>query len=116
MAQNPNIEIEFYETSLKTPINSINSKDGAYLRQTLKQKIGRASVLVCLIGNATASSEWVEWGILTAKELGKGLCGVRLKDSQGRTPQVLRAVGAPVADWDMGQIVAAIECAAARRC
>jgi len=112
MAQNPKVEIEFYESSLKVPINS---EDGTYLRQVLRQKIGRASVLVCLIGNATASSEWVEWEILAAEELGKGLCGVRLKESHGRTPPALRAVNAPVAEWDMGQIVAAIECAAARR-
>jgi hypothetical protein len=81
MAQNPNVEIDFYETSLKVPINS---EDGTYLRQALRQKIGQASVLVCLIGNATASSEWAEWEIHAAKELGKGLCGVRLKGSHGR--------------------------------
>ncbi len=112
MSQNPNVEIDFYESSLKVPVNS---EDGSYIRQVLRQKIGRASVLVCLIGNATAWSVWVEWEIRTAQELGKGLCGVRLKESQGRTPPVLRSAGAPVAGWDMGKIVAAIECAAAKR-
>ncbi len=112
MARNPNVEIDFYETSLKVPINS---EDGSYLKQALRQKIGRASVLVCLIGDATVGSGWVEWEILTARELGKGLCGVRLKESRGRTPPALRDAGAPVAAWDMQQIVAAIECAAAKR-
>lgn len=112
MARNPKVEIEFYETSLKVPINS---EDGGYLRQALRHKIGRASVLVCLIGDATASSEWVDWEIRAAREFGKGLCGVRLKESRGRTPPALASAGAPVATWDMAQIVATIECAAARR-
>ncbi|MGB6360978.1 MAG: TIR domain-containing protein [Candidatus Acidiferrales bacterium] len=112
MARNPNVEIDFYETSLKVPINS---EDGSYLKQALRQKIRRASVLVCLIGNATAWSDWVDWEIRTAKELGKGLCGVRLKESHGRTPRALLDESAAVAGWDMAQIVAAIECAAARR-
>lgn len=112
MAENPNVEIDFYETSLKVPVNS---EDGSYVRQVLRQKIGRASVLVCLIGNATAWSSWVEWEIRTAQELGKGLCGVRMKGSRGRTPPVLVEAGAAVARWDMSEIIAAIECAAARR-
>jgi hypothetical protein len=112
MAHNPNVEIDFYETSLKVPVNS---EHGSYLKKVLRQKISRASVLVCLIGNATASSSWVDWEVRTAKELGKGLCGVRLKDSHGRTPPALVDAAAPVARWEMGQIIAAIECAAARR-
>jgi hypothetical protein len=112
MAQNPNVEIDFYETSLKVPVNS---EDGSYVKQVLREKIGRASVLVCLIGNATAWSKWVDWEIRTAQELGKGTCGVRLKESRGRTPPVLVEAGAPVARWDMPEIIAAIECAAARR-
>ena len=113
MVRNPNVEeLDFFETSLRAPIDS---ERGAYLRQVLRQKINRASVLVCLIGNATAWSDWVDWEIRTALDLRKGVCGVRLKDSRGRTPPALTDAGAPVARWNTREIVAGIERAAARR-
>jgi hypothetical protein len=44
----------------------------------------------------------------------RGVCGVRLKDSRGRAPETLTAIHAPIAQWGMATIVAAIEAAAAR--
>jgi hypothetical protein len=112
MAYNDDVELEFYDSSLQ---ESINSERASYVKQQLKAMIQRASVVVCLIGNGTAWRDWVDWELRTAVELGKGICGVRLKGSRGRTPPLLAEIGAPVAQWEMPQIIAAIECAAARR-
>jgi hypothetical protein len=112
MAYNDNVDLEFYDGSLQEPIESARA---VYVKQQLKSMIQRASVVVCLIGNGTAGRDWVDWELRTAIELGKGVCGVRLKRSYGRTPPLLSEIGAPVAQWNMDQIVAAIECAAARR-
>lgn len=113
MGKNPQMrDHAFHESSLSVPINS---EDGTYLRKTLREKIDRCAVFVCLIGNGTAWREWVDWEVCTAYELRKGVCGVRLKGSHGRTPPELLERGAPVASWDMDQIVSVIECAAARR-
>jgi hypothetical protein len=112
VAYNENIDLEFYDGSLQEPINS---ERAAYIKRQLKSMIQRASVLVCLIGNGTAWREWVDWELRTSIELGKGICGVRLKGSRGRTPPLLSQISAPVAQWHMRQIIAAIECAAARR-
>jgi len=112
MAYNDNVDLEFYDGSLQEPIDSGRAP---YIKQELKSMIQRASVVVCLIGNGTAWRNWVDWELRTAVELGKGICGVRLKGSYGRTPPLLSQIGAPVAQWNMQQIVTAIECAAARR-
>lgn len=113
MAKNPRLEFEFYDGSLGV---AISSENGSYIRQKLKTKIQRASVLVCLIGNGTAWRDWVDWEIQTAYEMRKGVCGVRLKDSVGRRPPLLVERKAPVAPWgNLEQIIAVIECAAARR-
>ena len=53
--------------------------------------------------------------ISDAKETSKGVCGVRLKGSRGRTPPLLKKIGAPISQWDVHEIVTAIERAAARR-
>jgi len=112
MARNPDVAIDFYDGGLQL---AVNSEEGAYIRRVIREKIERASVAVCLIGNGTAWREWVDWELRTAVELHKGVCGVRLKGSHGRTPPCLEEAQAPVARWDLQEIVAAIECAAARR-
>jgi hypothetical protein len=114
MARAPNLEIDFYDGSLREVINSMR---GSYIKQEIRSIIQRASVLVCLIGNGTAWREWVDWELQTAFEHGKGICGIRLKDSRGKAPQLLREIGAPIEHWgNVQDLISVIECAAARRC
>src|SRR5262249_21318303 len=95
---------------------TINSERGSYIKQQIRAIIQRTSVLVCLIGNGTAWRDWVDWELETAFSLGKGICGIRLKDSGGQAPQLLRRIGAPIARWgDVGGFISVIEAAAARR-
>jgi hypothetical protein len=112
MSKNPKVDIDLYDQSLQTPINSDNS---SYIKQVIRKQIRHASVLVCLIGNGTAWRDWVDWELSVAVELGKGVCGVRLPGSHGRTPPLLKDIDAPIATWGVPNIIAVIECAAARR-
>jgi hypothetical protein len=112
MAYSPNSPIDFYDGSIRT---AIESEQSSYVKMVIREKIRRCSIAVCLIGNRTAWRDWVSWELETALDLGKGICGVRLKGAIGRAPELLRRTSAPVAQWDLRQIVAAIECAAARR-
>jgi len=112
MAHNPNVDIDFYDGSLK---ERIDSESRSYVKRVIKDMINRCSVVVCLIGNGTAWRDWVDWELATALELRKGLCGVRIRGTYGRTPDALRGLGAPVAEWVSEEIIRAIECAAARR-
>jgi hypothetical protein len=111
MLHNPNVALEFTDMSLRA---EINSERGTYLRQQIRLKMQPCSVVLCLIGDATAWSKWVNWELGAAREMHKGLCGVRLKGSHGRAPGILHDLGA-VAQWDVDQAIAVIECAAARR-
>jgi hypothetical protein len=114
MARAPKLEIEFHDGSLRDVINSTR---GSYIKQQIRSIIQKASVVVCLIGNGTAWRDWVEWELRTAFELGKGICGIRLKDSHGRAPGILTDIGAPIARWgNVQDLISVIECAAARRC
>lgn len=110
MTYNPKLDIDFEDEGLQEPINS---ERAPYIKRRLREKIEKASIVLCMIGNGTAWREWVDWELNLAVQLGKGVCGARLKGSRGRTPLAL--ANAPVAQWDVTQIIAAIECAAARR-
>ena len=112
MLANINVGIELHDHSLRAQVNSDNT---SYIRSVILEKIRSCSVVVCLIGDETARSEWVEWELAAGLSLGKGICGIKLKGSSGRAPAILKGYDAPVAAWALDSIVAAIECAAARR-
>jgi len=112
MSHSPNVEVDFSDRNLE-PIDSAQSP---YIKKGILEKIRRSEVIVCLIGNGTAWREWVDWELNKTVEMGKGICGIRLKGSRGRTPPLLMQMRAPIATWgDTEEIIAVIECAAARR-
>lgn len=112
MMRNDRIALDISDEPNREPVGSERS---SYIKKVLRERIRRVDVVMCMIGNGTAWREWVDWELETALEEGRGVCGVRLKGSRGRTPTILKDLGAPIAPWDLSRMIAAIECAAARR-
>jgi len=78
---------EFYNHKLD---HRINSNDTNYICRVIREEyIKPASVTVVLIGNHTSESDWVKWEIAESKRLGKGLLGIKLKDTDGIIPEGL---------------------------
>lgn len=107
-AKNKNGDLEFDDYSVKEPISSTSAP---YIKTKITEKIKAVSVTICLIGGATARSDWVDWEIRKAAELGKKVFGVRLhRDAvKDKTPKALSDLGAKVLDWDVDKIVGEIE-------
>ncbi len=87
---------EFYNHKLD---RRIKSTDVDYVTKVINNEYIRpASVTVVLIGNRTAQSDWVRWEIQESIRQGKGLLGIRLKDTWGPIPQGIpsNAIGG----WD----------------
>ena len=75
---------EFYNHKLD---RRIKSTDVGYIGRVIREEyISPASVTVVLIGNGTAESSWVQWEIKESVRQGKGILGIRLKDSYGPIP------------------------------
>jgi DNA-directed RNA polymerase subunit L len=109
-AKNENNDLEFSDYSVKEPFDSENAD---YIRQEIRNLIKKVSVTLCLIGETTYKSKWVDWEIRTSAELGKGLVGVRLhSSSKDIVPQSLKDNKAEIVDWNIKEIVQAIERAA----
>jgi hypothetical protein len=105
-AKNKNNDLEFDDYSVQTPFDS---SDAAYIRRQIKERINSASVTICLIGQLTASSKWVDWEVQTAVDLAKNVFGVRLYGDKNHTvPNALTRNGKKVYGWDIDAIVAAI--------
>ncbi len=105
-AKNENLDLEFDDYSVKTPINSDRAP---YVKQEIEKKIRRSSVILCLIGSSTYKSQWVKWELKTGAELEKCLIGILL-DSQTPNiiPKSLSNNNARIVAWDINDIVNAI--------
>jgi hypothetical protein len=111
MLQNPYIDIDLDASLCR---RAVRSTDDAYIRSALKEKIIRSDVVVCLIGNGTAWSDWVRWELEVALRNKIPICGIRLPNSKSRAPDLLRLVGAPIVKWEKDLFVSLIEQAVAR--
>ena len=74
-SKNSEFDFELYNSSLKDAIDSTNA---AYIKSKIKPMITWASYLLCIVGQETHKSKWVDWEINTAYENGKKLIGVKI--------------------------------------
>lgn len=77
-SENPNknfFELKFEDTSIGI---SINSTDAIYIKRRIKAKIKESNKVICIIGENTHTSDWVNWEIDTAKELNKPIVAIKI--------------------------------------
>jgi len=86
---NPKFELDFDDVSTDV---SINSKNTAYLRQKMAERIRSCDVFVVVIGKGTHAREWVAYEIKKAKEYGKNIVAVKL-DKGNVSPKELMSAG-----------------------
>lgn len=69
----------------------INSENAGRIKAAIAAKMANAECLLVIVGQYTASSEWVAWEIEKAKELGLSLIGVKIRPSYTSPPGLLNA-------------------------
>lgn len=94
-----------YEKKLKN-----NATNEQYIKQELiKPQIKWAGTVVVLIGKDTAKSDYVNWEIKTAGEMGKRIVGVYLQGAKEEDiPKELNEYGHNLVGWNGDKIVRAI--------
>ena len=94
-----------YENKLKN-----NAKNEQYIKHELiKPQMKWAGTVVVLIGKDTAQSDYVNWEIKTAAEMGKRIVGVFLQGAKEEDiPQELYEHGRNLVGWNGEKIVRAI--------
>lgn len=106
-AKSSKSDLEFSDYSIK---DEIGSKDESYIKYKIKQQIRKSSIIVCLVGECTHDSDWVEWELETGHDMGKCLVGVRLHSDGGDIlPQPLVDYSAKVVNWNIKDIMGAID-------
>lgn len=77
-SENPNknfFDIKFEDTSIGISINSTNAN---YIKQRIKEKIKNSNKVICIIGENTYDSEWVNWELRTAYDLNKSIVAIKV--------------------------------------
>lgn len=88
--KNDIFDFAFFDGSVTVPVNS--DKAGP-IRRVISQRISNCSHLLCIVGEYTHKSSWVEWEIEKAVSLNKNIIAV--KTAKGNTtPVPLYGVGA----------------------
>ena len=119
LKSNPKHPLDFQDHSLKDPVLGPTGKPLSYppsdprskpVRDVIKKKFERASKLVVLIGDATHTSEWVQWEVntfyamkedLSGDKTWKRIRGMRLKGSANApVPNALGGRSTKVLEWD----------------
>jgi hypothetical protein len=77
LAANDKFDIEFYDESLQT---AIDSEDAKYIKAKIREKIARTSVTVCMVSPLTHTSSWVNWELEESFSKGNKIICMGLKD------------------------------------
>ena len=97
-------KVEFFEVPPHDPIESSNSD---YVKSRIRQKIAQSDVVIGIAGMYATYSEWMEWELNAAKNMGKPILGV-IPRGQQRVSQTVKSVSDKIVHWNTESIVAAI--------
>ena len=98
LAANPDYDLEFYDESVRVPIDS---RDSEYVKRIIREKISRASVTVCLISELTHTSKWVDWELQESVDKGNTIIAMALKGVDRATlPKLIREMNLTFHAWD----------------
>lgn len=88
--KNKHFDFAFYDGSVTARVNSTSAGP---IRRVISRRIAECPRFLCIVGEETSSSGWVEWEIDKAVELRRKLVAVKTSRSN-TTPLKLYGVGA----------------------
>jgi hypothetical protein len=107
MAANDKFDIEFFDESVRTPIESTNQE---YVRRKIREKINRTTVTVCMISPDTHTSAWVEWELLESFDKGNTVIAMALKGVDSAVlPRPIKERNLTFHAWDADHLAKLID-------
>ena len=107
MSANDKFDIEFFDESVRTPINS---SDRDYIRAKIREKINRTSVTVCLISPLTHTSEWVDWELEESFKKRNTVIAMALKGVENAVlPSAIKARNLTFHAWSPDHLASLID-------
>jgi hypothetical protein len=110
LAANGKFDIEFYDESLRTAIDSTNA---TYIRGRIRERIKRTSVTVCMVSTLTHTSQWVDWELEESVDKGSAIICMGLPNGPQnlRLPEPARLLKLEWWVWDHNHLARLIDAA-----
>lgn len=83
-------DFKFYDASVDVSVNSTNADQ---IKRVIRGRIYEATHFLCIIGEETWKSVWVDWEIKKAVEFKKKIVGVKINSSYS-SPTAIVGIGA----------------------
>lgn len=99
MIENPNTDYNHVGISER---KNYKQQGESAIRRYLRGLIGEADALVCLIGDNTHNSKWIDYELSVANSQQKKIIPVRIKGTTGGLPQLLK--GQEEVRWNSREI------------
>jgi hypothetical protein len=101
--------MEVRDSSIYEAKSKNNAHNEDYIKSLIKPQINWAGTVIALIGKETSSSDWVNWEIKHAAEMGKKIVGVYLQgESDSDLPEEFVKHGDSLRKWNSSSIIDAI--------
>lgn len=101
LLNNPNND---YRHLTEREREDLRYKGESSVKDYLKDKIRDRDAIICLIGNNTHNSTGVKYELQVAKSLGKKIIGVRIPQTKGSLPPLLKKWGIKETPWNSREI------------
>jgi hypothetical protein len=107
LAANPSYDLEFYDESVRVPIDSTNA---AYVKRKILERINRTTVTVVLISELTHTSAWVDWELQASRDKRNAIIAMAIKGvASAVLPRLVRDLELVFHAWDpqlLGDLIA----------
>jgi hypothetical protein len=104
--QNPNNPLQGIPISSREDVRTHGQN---FVKNHIKQLIDNCDVLICLIGNDSHNSPWVDYEIAVATSKQIPIIGVRIPETSGSGPNLFVKREISICEWNTDQIAEEIE-------
>lgn len=94
------------------PISSredVRQEGEEVIRSYIIEMIDTSSVILCLIGNDSHNSRWIDYELNVATSKKKLIIGIRIPDTTGAGPELFIKRKLPIIEWNTRRIQSTID-------
>lgn len=101
LLNNPNNRYVHYVLSER---DDLRNKGKNVVESHLKENIRNCNRVICLVGEDTQSSKWVQWELEVATSQNKKIIAVRIPRTTGGAPRLIRERNISVIKWKADEV------------
>lgn len=104
--QNPNSPLRGIPISSR---EDVRHEGEEAIRIYIREMLNESDLMLCLIGNDSHNSRWIDYELNVATSKQKPIIGVKIPDTTGAGPELFLKRNLPIVEWNTRRIQSAID-------